>query len=76
MGKYQLDGVALLITNPQPTSFIILPEKSLNTPYMWHMTHGMWHITHDIWHMICDMFGEVSIQNVKVFSQRIGESVN
>ena len=46
----KLDGVALLITDHQPTSF----TTTIFFFYMWHLTCDTWHLTHDTWHMIHD----------------------
>ena len=59
LGK--LDRVALLITDPPPTSSTTLSKKTKAKCYMGHLTPGAWHVTsdtchviHDMWYLICD----------------------
>ena len=52
----ELDGVALLISDPLPTSFTPLSKKIEKIIKLWHETCDMWHLTCDKWHMTCDMW--------------------
>ena len=60
----RLDGVAPLISDPQPTSFTtfsIILNNNKTTCVMfhltfnpWHMTWFTWYVTHDTWHVTHD----------------------
>ena len=50
----KLDRVALLITDPPPTSFTILSKKEKENKFTFdtlHMTCDTWHVTHDTWYV-------------------------